>query len=90
MICVECTCSPDTEYADGSKPSFYTDEKKAIWMFVRLQAKKNQGMARSQLELVVDPISGEVVRRLPPLPRLKDYNLYFGVHLNGLHILTTR
>jgi hypothetical protein len=86
---VECTCTPETVYADGSKPSFYTDEKKAVWMFVKLQMKAHAGSVRAQSELVVSPASGEVIRRIPPLPNLKDYNLYYGVHLNGLHIIST-
>ena len=81
---VECNCKVDEEYVDGSKPSFYTDERKAAYMFNRLKVKCKIGQVRLQRELQV--IGDELIRCLPPLP-LKEYNLYFGVHLNGLHIM---
>jgi hypothetical protein len=56
FITADCTCKPDQLYADGSKPAFYSDEKKAQWMY----------------------------------EKLKKSALYWGVHLNGLHIMTIR
>lgn len=77
ITCV-CTCKPPEEetFADGSQASFYSDETKAVWMWRKLKAKAIAGSQR--------------VRDNELLPNLKDYNLYFGVHLNGEHILTVK
>ena len=39
IITCECTCNPEEPYVDGSKPSFYDNEKKAIYMYARLKLK---------------------------------------------------
>lgn len=81
---VECNCKVDEEYADGNKPSFYTDEKKAVYMWMRCKSKCFSGQKRLAQEIQVK--NDELIRVLPALP-LKEYNFYFGVHLNGLHIM---
>lgn len=89
VVAVECNCKEP--YADGALPSFYTDERKAVFMWSKLKEKCKRGADRAHSELVVDPNPPwEVISRREPLPNLKDYNLYFGVHLNGLHILTVK
>jgi hypothetical protein len=89
FITIECTCALRPEYADGAKPSFYVDEKKAAYMFLKLRDKAASGQARVQKELIILQ-NGDTVQGLPPLPNLRDYNLYFGVHLHGLHVLSIK
>lgn len=92
---VECSCTLDTVYADGSKPSFYTDATKATYMWKKLRAKMLVGRGKADRELVVDPpyvqsTNGwEVRSRAEPRP-LKEYDLYYGVHLNGLHVISIK
>jgi len=75
FITVECSCKPDLEYADGNKPSYYIDEKKAAYMYNKLRSKARIDHTKVQ--------AGD--------PReLKEFNMYFGVHLNGGHIISIK
>lgn len=74
MVLVECSCSLEKPYADGSLPIYYTDKSKAIYMWKKLRQKAIDGSQR--------------VRDGEALPNLQDYNLYYGVHLNNEHVLT--
>lgn len=75
IVTVECTCY-DNLYADDSMPVNYIDEKKAIYMWTKLKRKAQIGLERCR--------NGEI------LPSLLGYNMFYGVHLNGLHIMTVR
>ena len=90
----ECSCSKDQPYADDHFPSFYEDYTKAFYMYKKLVNKCSAGADKAAQELVVNPpyLPGpwEVKSRRAGLPDLKDYNLYYGVHYNGLHILSIK
>jgi hypothetical protein len=89
FVTCECTCTAETEYADGSRPSFYVDEGKATYMWQKLKGKARAGVRRAQTELIFG-LDGEVIHRNPPCTFLKDYNFYYGVHLHGLHVLAIK
>ena len=96
VIAVECTCRPGARYADGSEPIFFHDQREAAVAWTRGRARSREGYARVQSELVVDAPHApsdngrEVRSRREPLPKLRDYRLYFGVHLRGAHILAVK
>lgn len=105
FITVECTCKEGEPYVDGVLPVFLRgDPQKAAYRWKKSKEKAEAGSTRAWNEIIflgvkygeltvperTYPQGEDVLIVTRPLPNLRDYNLYYGVHLNGLHILSVK
>jgi len=81
VVTVECDCKKGQEFCSGNKPEFYKDLNEALGRFNHFKNLNRVWALFDQAKIPIPPQYSQ---------HLVEKALYWGIHINGKHIVAVK